>query len=94
MSEDKKIINDNEEIKTESTTNEESVNNDVVIEEVAENNNGESEEIVQSEEVAEKGIKTKIKKLKNKEKFKEYIDIINSYVERKCTYARGKVFTQ
>ena len=62
MSEDKKIINDNEEIKTESTTNEESVNNDVVIEEVAENNNGESEEIVQSEEVAEKGIKTKIKK--------------------------------
>ena len=65
MSEDKKIINDNEEIKTESTTNEESVNNDVVIEEVAENNNGESEEIVQSEEVAEKGIKTKIKKLKN-----------------------------
>ncbi len=33
-------------------------------------------------------------KLKNKEKFKEYIDIINSYVERKCTYARGKVFTQ
>ena len=25
---------------------------------------------------------------------KEYIDIINSYVERKCTYARGKVFTQ
>ena len=46
MSEDKKIINDNEEIKTESTTNEESVNNDVVIEEVAENNNGESEEIV------------------------------------------------
>ena len=65
MSEDKKIINDNEEIKTESTTNEESVNNDVVIEAVAENNNGESEEIVQSEEVAEKGIKTKIKKLKN-----------------------------
>ena len=76
MSEYKKIINDNEEIKTESTTdneeiktesttNEESVNNDVVIEEVAENNNGESEEIVQSEEVAEKGIKTKIKKFKN-----------------------------
>ena len=28
------------------------------------------------------------------DKFKEYIDIINSYIERKCTYARGKVFTQ
>ena len=73
MSEDKKIINDNEEIKTESTTNEESVNNDVVIEEVAENNNGESEEIVQSEEVAEKGIKTKIKKLKNGKNTKSII---------------------
>ena len=73
MSEDKKIINDNEEIKTESTTNEESVNNDVVIEAVAENNNGESEEIVQSEEVAEKGIKTKIKKLKNGKNTKSII---------------------
>lgn len=73
MSEDKKIINDNEEIKTESTTNEESVNNDVVIEEVAENNNGESEEIVQSEEVAEKRIKTKIKKLKNGKNTKSII---------------------
>ena len=80
MSEDKKIINDNEEIKTESTTNEESVNNDVVIEAVAENNNGESEEIVQSEEVAEKGIKTKIKKTR-----RPYRSWSSSYGEQDIT---------
>ena len=66
MSEDKKIINDNEEIKTEATTNEESANNnDVVTEEVVETNKGETAEIVKCEEAVEESTKSKFKKLKN-----------------------------
>ena len=66
MSEDKKIINDNEEIKIEATTNEEPTNNnDVATEEVVDNNKVESSEIVNIEEVVDKSIKSKIKKLKN-----------------------------
>lgn len=66
MSEDKKIINDNEEIKTEATTNEESANNnDVATEEVVETNKGETAEIVKCEEAVEESTKSKFKKLKN-----------------------------
>ncbi len=78
MSEDKKIINDNEEIKAEDTINEE-INNkgvlDVSTEEAVEDNEGESElveenkseneEIVKNEVVEEKTAKTKLKKIKN-----------------------------
>ena len=72
MSEDKKTINDNEEIKTEATTNEESANNnDVLTEEVVEDNKVENAEIINSEEVVEKT--TKIKKLKNGKNAKSII---------------------
>lgn len=76
MSEDKKIINDNEEIKTESTANEESIsNNDVLTEKVVEDNNGESAEIVKNEEKVENSTKSKFKKFINSKNAKSIIAI-------------------
>lgn len=76
MSEDKKIINDNEEIKTESTANEESINNnDVLTEKVVEDYNGESSEIVKNEEKVENSAKSKFKKFINSKNAKSIIAI-------------------
>ena len=63
MSEDKKIINDNDTMKIESTINEESINNNESIEESIEVNDFENKEIVQAEENLES--KNKVKKIKN-----------------------------
>ena len=63
MSEDKKIINDNDTVKIESTINEESINNNESIEESIEVNDFENKEAVKNEENLES--KNKVKKIKN-----------------------------
>ena len=68
MSEDKKIINDNEEINNKGVldvSTEEAVEDNEGESELVEENKSENEEIVKNEVVEEKTAKTKLKKIKN-----------------------------
>lgn len=65
MSEDKKIINNNEDINIETTKNEDLINDNEVVTKEVENNKDEVVKITTNEKVEEKGIKSKIKNNKN-----------------------------
>ena len=73
MSEDKKIINNNEDTKIETTKSEELVNNNEVVTEEVKNNEDEVVKVITEEKIEEKGIKNKIKKLKNNKNTKSII---------------------